>query len=72
MHYFGVSQLWLKPILTYNMASKYYHMQFSFDCTVVLKRDKANVSVVTFWKAPWCDRQKYNIRRWRLTKMHEI
>ena len=55
--------LWLKPIYTYNVGSKNYHMQQYFDCTVILKRYKANVSMVTFWKAPGCDRQKYNLRR---------
>ena len=63
MHNFGVSQLWLKPIKTYNMGTKYYHMHQYFDCTVVLKRDKANFAMVTFWKAHGCDRQKYNLRR---------
>ena len=43
--------------------TKYYHMQQYFDCTVVLKQDKPNFSMVTFWKAPACDRQKYNLRR---------
>ena len=38
-------------------------MQQYFDCTVVLKGYKANVSMVTFWKAPGCDRKKYNLRR---------
>ena len=38
-------------------------MQQYFDCTVVLKQEKANLSMVTFWKAPGCDRQKYNLRR---------
>ena len=38
-------------------------MQQYFDCTVVLKQDKANFSIVTFWKAPGCDRQKYNLIR---------
>ena len=38
-------------------------MQQYFDCTVVLKQDKANFSMVTFWNAPGCDRQKYNLRR---------
>ena len=42
MHYFGVSQLWLKPISAYNVGTKYYHMQQNFDCTVVLKLDEAN------------------------------
>ena len=37
-------------------------MQQNFDCTVILKWDKANFSMVTFWKAPGCDRQKYNLR----------
>ena len=41
MHYFGVSQLWLSPIKAYNVGTKYNHMQQYFDCTVVLKRDKA-------------------------------
>ena len=27
MHYFGVSKLCLKPIYTYNVGTKYYHMQ---------------------------------------------
>ena len=63
MHCFDVSQLWLEPILTYNVGTKYYHMQQYFDCAVVLKQDKANFSIVTFWKPPGCDRQKYNLRR---------
>ena len=63
MHYFGVGQLWLKPILTYNVGTKFYHIQQYFHCTIVLKWDKDNVSIGTFWKAPECDRLKYNIRR---------
>ena len=44
---------------TYNVGTKYYHMQQYFDFTVVLKQNKANFSMVTFWKASGCDRQKY-------------
>ena len=38
-------------------------MQQYFECTIVLKRYKAIFSILTFWKAPGCDRQKYNLRR---------
>ena len=43
----------------YNVGTKYFHMQQHCDCTVVLKRDEDNFSMVTFLKAPGCDRQKY-------------
>ena len=51
MQYFGVSQLWLKPIYTYHVGTKIYNMQQYFDCTVVLKWDKDNFSMATFLKA---------------------
>ena len=63
MHYFGVSQLWLKPILTYNVGTKYYQMQQYFHCTIILKGDKDNFSIVTFLKATECNRLKYDLRR---------
>ena len=36
--YFGVRKLILKPIKTYNVGTKYYHMQQYFDSPVILKR----------------------------------
>ena len=63
MHYYGVSQLWLKPILKYNVGTKYYHMQQYFPCTIILKGDKDNFSIVMFLKPPECNRLKYNLRR---------
>ena len=38
--------------LDHNVGTNYYHMQQYFDCTIVLKRDKDNFSMVTFLKTP--------------------
>ena len=62
MHYFGVDHFCLKPIEAYNVGTNYYNMQQYFDCMVVLKWDKANFSMVTFWKASGSDWQKWNLR----------
>ena len=40
-------------------------MQQYFDYTVVLRRDKDNISMVTFLEAPGCDRQKKpSVMKW--------
>ena len=49
--------------LDHNVGTNYYHMQQYFGCSIVLKRDKENFSMVTFLGDPGCDQQKYNLRR---------
>ena len=63
MQYLEVRELILKPISTFNMGTKYYHMQQYFEVQVVLKLDEYHFKMVTFLKASDCNRQKHNPRR---------
>ena len=57
---FGVCQLILKPVQTYYVWTKHYHMQLCFDVAVHVKRDKNHFKFVMFLKASRRDLQKGN------------
>ena len=45
---FSVCQLILKPVQTYYVWTKHYHMQLSFDIAVHVKRDNNQFKLVMF------------------------
>ena len=49
-NYFGVCQLILKPVPTYYVWTKQFHMQLCFDVAVHVKRDKNHFKLVMFWR----------------------
>ena len=62
-HYFVERKLILKPVQTYYVWTKHYHIQRCFDVSIDAKRDKYHLKLVMFLKPSRWDQQISNSLR---------